>query len=71
MGFFFSEKPVRNYSDALACDVPAFVRFYRGMLSEGIYLAPSAFEALFMSLAHTESDLDRTLTAARKVLKSG
>jgi glutamate-1-semialdehyde 2,1-aminomutase len=71
MGFFFSDKPVRNYTDALATDVPAFVRFYRGMLNEGVYLAPSAFEALFMSLAHTEEDLDRTLTAARKVLKGG
>jgi len=71
MGFFFSAKPVRNYTDALASDVQAFVRFYRGMLAEGVYLAPSAFEALFMSLAHTGADLDHTLTTARKVLKRG
>lgn len=69
MGFFFSDKPVRNYTDALATDVQAFVRFFRGMLAEGVYLAPSAFEAAFMSLAHTDADLDQTLTAARKVLK--
>jgi glutamate-1-semialdehyde 2,1-aminomutase len=71
MGLFFSEKPVRDYTDALASDVQAFVRFYRGMLGEGIYLAPSAFEALFMSLAHTDADLDQTLSAARKVLRRG
>ncbi len=70
MGFFFSAKPVRNYADALASDVQAFVRFFWGMLAEGIYLAPSAFEAAFMSLAHTDADLDQTLTAARKVLKA-
>ncbi len=69
MGFFFNAKPVRNYTDALTSDVPGFVRFYRGMLAEGVYLAPSAFEALFMSLAHSDADLDHTLTAARKVLK--
>ena len=71
MGFHFNAKPVRNYTDALADDVPAFVRFFRGMLAEGVYLAPSAFEAGFMSLAHTDADIDQTLTAARKVLKKG
>jgi len=71
MGLFFSAQPVRNYTEALACDVQAFVRFFRGMLAEGVYLAPSAFEALFMSLAHTDADLDQTLSAARKVLKRG
>jgi len=69
MGFCFSATPVRNYTDALASDVQAFVRFFRGMLAEGVYLAPSAFEAGFMSLAHTDADIDQTLTAARKVLK--
>ena len=71
MGFFFNENPVRNYEDALKSDVPRFIKFYRGMLAEGIYLAPSAFEALFMSMAHSDADLDKTLSAARKVLKGG
>ena len=60
MGFFFREAPVRNYTDALACDVEAFVRFFRGMLAGGVYLAPSAFEAAFMSSAHTDADIDHT-----------
>ncbi|HUJ76603.1 MAG TPA: glutamate-1-semialdehyde 2,1-aminomutase [bacterium] len=71
LGFFFSEKPVRNYEDALACDLQRFTRFFRGMLMEGIYLAPSAFEAVFMSLAHSDADVARTLEAARKVLRQG
>jgi len=69
MGFVFRDRPVRNYGDALASDVPAFVRFFRGMLGEGIYLAPSPFESLFLSLAHSDEDLEQTLAAARKVLK--
>lgn len=68
MGMFFSEKPVRNYKDALATDTKLFTRFFRGMLDEGIYLAPSAFEALFMSAAHNSQDIARTNEAAHKVL---
>jgi glutamate-1-semialdehyde 2,1-aminomutase len=69
MGMFFSGTPVRNYRDALATDVKTFVRFFQGMLREGIYLAPSAFEALFISTAHSDADLERTVEAARRVLK--
>ncbi len=70
MGFFFSDKPVRNYTDALATDAKTFVRFFQGMLKEGIYLAPSAYEAAFLSTAHTDADVDRTIAAARTVLGS-
>ncbi len=70
MGFFFSDRPVRNYTDALATDAKTFVRFFQGMLKEGIYLAPSAYEAAFISTAHTDADVDRTIAAARKVLGS-
>ncbi len=70
MGMFFSDKPVRNYKDALATDTEIFTRFFRGMLEEGIYLAPSAFEAAFMSAAHSEEDIARTNEAAHKVLSS-
>jgi glutamate-1-semialdehyde 2,1-aminomutase len=69
MGMFFTGKPVRNYADALATDVQTFNRFFRGMLKEGIYLAPSAFEALFMSTAHSDKDVAQTVAATRRVLK--
>jgi glutamate-1-semialdehyde 2,1-aminomutase len=68
-GFFFSETPVRNYQDALNSDVERFTRFFRSMLNQGIYLAPSAFESLFVSTAHSEQDLERTARAFRKALQ--
>ncbi|MHC5727689.1 MAG: aminotransferase class III-fold pyridoxal phosphate-dependent enzyme, partial [Nostoc sp.] len=67
-GFFFNEGPVRNYEDAKKSDLSKFARFHRGMLEDGVYLAPSQFEAGFTSLAHTEADIDRTLDAARTVM---
>jgi glutamate-1-semialdehyde 2,1-aminomutase len=67
-GLFFCEGPVHNFEDAKHSDVTKFGRFHRGMLEEGIYLAPSQFEAGFTSLAHTDADIDRTLAAARMVM---
>ena len=67
-GFFFAEKPVRNYQDAAESDQDRFRKFFMGMLKEGIYLAPSAFESGFISMAHTEEDLEKTATACRKVM---
>ena len=67
-GFFFCEGPVHNFEDAKKADTVKFGKFHRGMLEEGIYLAPSQFEAGFTSLAHTDADIDRTLEAARAVL---
>ena len=67
-GLFFCEGPVHNFEDAKQSDVTKFGRFHRGMLEQGIYLAPSQFEAGFTSLAHTEADIDRTLAAARAVM---
>jgi glutamate-1-semialdehyde 2,1-aminomutase len=69
-GMFFTGGPVHNYEDAKASDLSKFSRFHRGMLEQGIYLAPSQFEAGFTSLAHTDEDIDRTLEAARAVLSS-
>ena len=67
-GFFFSEEPkITRYQQVMACDVERFKRFFHGMLDEGIYLAPSAFEAGFLSSAHSEADLDATLAAAARV----
>ncbi|TVR63236.1 MAG: glutamate-1-semialdehyde-2,1-aminomutase [Candidatus Competibacteraceae bacterium] len=66
-GFFFTTETVTTYAQAVACDIERFKRFFHGMLAEGVYLAPSAFEAGFMSAAHTEEDIDATLAAARRV----
>ena len=67
-GFFFAEKPVRNYQDAAESDQDRFRKFFMGMLKEGIYLAPSAFESGFISMAHTEENLEKTAAACRKVM---
>jgi glutamate-1-semialdehyde 2,1-aminomutase len=67
-GFFFCKGPVHNYEDAKKADVAKFGRFHRGMLEQGIYLAPSQFEAGFTSLAHTEADIDKTIAAAKIVM---
>ena len=65
-GLFFSERPVRSFADVMACDVERFKRFFHAMLAEGIYLAPSAFEAGFISAAHSAADIDATIAAARR-----
>ncbi|MEE8304151.1 MAG: aminotransferase class III-fold pyridoxal phosphate-dependent enzyme, partial [Candidatus Tectomicrobia bacterium] len=67
---FFSAKPVRNFEDASACDLPTFRRYFAHMLNAGIYLAPSQFEAGFMSAAHTEQDIDDTLRAGAAALQA-
>ncbi len=67
-GFFFCAGPVHSYDDAKKADTVKFGKFHRGMLEQGIYLAPSQFEAGFTSLAHTDADVDRTIAAARNVL---
>jgi glutamate-1-semialdehyde 2,1-aminomutase len=67
-GMFFTAGPVRNYEDAKKADVNKFARFHRGMLEQGIYLAPSQYEAGFPSLAHTEADIDKTIAIATSVL---
>jgi glutamate-1-semialdehyde 2,1-aminomutase len=66
-GIFFTETSVSTYAQAVACDVERFKAFFHGMLAEGIYLAPSAFEAGFVSSAHTDGDINQTLDAARRV----
>jgi glutamate-1-semialdehyde 2,1-aminomutase len=67
-GLFFASGPVQNYEDAKKSDTAIFALFHRGMLEHGIYLAPSQFEAGFTSLAHTDEDIEQTLTVARDVL---
>jgi glutamate-1-semialdehyde 2,1-aminomutase len=65
---FFSEKPVRNFEDATACDTEAHAHFCRALLERGVYPPPAQFEAWFVSLAHSESSVDRTLEAAAEAL---
>ncbi|MFA9501062.1 glutamate-1-semialdehyde 2,1-aminomutase [Mannheimia sp. E30BD] len=66
-GLFFTEqKAVTNFQEVMKCDAAKFNRFFHLMLEQGVYLAPSAFEAGFMSLAHTDEDIARTLEAADK-----
>ncbi|VAI74411.1 unnamed protein product [Triticum turgidum subsp. durum] len=68
-GFFFAGGPVHNFDDAKKSNTAKFGRFHRGMLEEGVYLAPSQFEAGFTSLAHTTLDIEKTVEAAEKVLR--
>jgi glutamate-1-semialdehyde 2,1-aminomutase len=62
--FFTNEGRVSNYQQATRCDIDAFKRFFHLMLQQGIYLAPSAYEAGFLSLAHSAEDLKETIAAA-------
>jgi len=65
---FFSREPVTDYAAAKKCDTLRFAEFFRGMLDRGVFLAPSQFEALFVSSAHSDADIDRTLAAVRESL---
>ena len=70
-GFFFTEeRPITRFEQVTRCDLERFKRFYHLMLDEGIYLAPSAFEAGFVSAAHTDEDIEATLTAARRCFRT-
>jgi glutamate-1-semialdehyde 2,1-aminomutase len=69
-GLFFSEQPVSSFSQVMQCDQQLFKQFFHGMLQQGVYLAPSAFEAGFVSAAHSDEDIEKTLDAADIVFKS-
>jgi len=64
-GMYFRGEPPTSYDEVMQCDVQAFNRFFHGMLARGIYFAPSAFEAGFVSSAHTTADIEETLIASR------
>jgi glutamate-1-semialdehyde 2,1-aminomutase len=68
-GLFFTPGKVETYTQATQCDVAAFNRFFHAMVKRGVYLAPSAFEAGFMSTAHSEADIAATLDAAREAFR--
>ncbi|WP_088226728.1 glutamate-1-semialdehyde 2,1-aminomutase [Desulfosporosinus sp. FKB] len=67
---FFTEGPVKDYASACTSDVERFAKYFSGMLEKGIYFAPSQFEAVFLSTAHTDADIDNTLEQARLVIKT-
>jgi glutamate-1-semialdehyde 2,1-aminomutase len=67
---FFSEGPVKDYTDARAADHERFARFFHAMLEQGVYLPPSGYEAWFLGTAHGDGEVDRTLEAAREACAS-
>ena len=69
-GWFFVDGPVLSFSDAEKSDGAKFGRWHKAMLERGVYLAPSRFEAGFMSLAHTDEDIDNTIAIANEVMKT-
>jgi glutamate-1-semialdehyde 2,1-aminomutase len=69
-GFFFRAEPVRNFSDAKASDTALFKRFFHAALERGVYLAPSPFEAAFMSAAHGDPEIDAALERLESALRA-
>ena len=68
LGFFFNDKEVKNFDDAKTCNLDRFSAFYNGLRQRGVYVAPSQFEALFVSVAHDNEHIDMTIQAAAEVL---
>jgi glutamate-1-semialdehyde 2,1-aminomutase len=69
MSCFFTNKKIQNFADVQSTDIKRFKKFFSSMLARGIYLAPSAYEAMFVSLAHSESDIEKTIDAAKDSFK--
>nr|HID59047.1 glutamate-1-semialdehyde-2,1-aminomutase [Desulfobacterales bacterium] len=70
LGLFFSQGPIDDFSDAQGSDTSTFARYFREMLKRGVYLAPSQFEAVFVSAAHTWEDIERTIECASEVFEA-
>ncbi|AVD56628.1 MULTISPECIES: glutamate-1-semialdehyde 2,1-aminomutase [Heyndrickxia] len=70
IGIFFTNEEVNNFASASTSDLDLFARYYRGMAENGIFLPPSQFEGIFLSAAHTDEDIDRTVEAAEKTFKA-
>ncbi len=68
-GFFFTGQPVSDFNSAKSCDLAMFTNYYKEMREKGVYLAPSQFEAGFVSTAHDADHIDKTINAARDVLQ--
>ena len=70
LGLYFRETPPTSYAEVMQCDREAFNRFFHAMLAQGIYLAPSAYEAGFVSSAHGPAEIEKTIAAAKKAFKN-
>jgi glutamate-1-semialdehyde 2,1-aminomutase len=70
LGLYFTDRPVNNFDDAKTSDLDRFATYYKGMLDRGVYIAPSQFEVAFVSAAHTDEDIEATLSAAAEVFKT-
>ncbi len=66
---FFTDRPVRDYASATSANVDRYAAFFRGMLKRGAYPPPSQFEAWFLSASHTAADVDKTIAAAKVVMR--
>jgi len=66
---FFTDRPVRDYASATSADTERYARFFRGLITRGVYPPPSQFEAWFLSAAHTAKDVDQTIAAARAAMR--
>ena len=66
---FFTDRPVRDYASATTANTSQYARFFRGLITRGVYPPPSQFEAWFLSAAHTEKDIDKTIAAARATMR--
>jgi glutamate-1-semialdehyde 2,1-aminomutase len=69
MSCFFTDKKIQNFADVQSTDIKRFKKFFSSMLEQDVYLAPSAYEAMFVSLAHSEGDIEKTIEAAKKSFK--
>ena len=67
---FFTDSPVCNFEDVQSTDIRQFKKFFAEMLNQGIYIAPSAYEAMFVSLAHSKKDIEKTIEASQAALKA-
>jgi glutamate-1-semialdehyde 2,1-aminomutase len=70
LGLFFTRRPVVDFATAKTSDTSVFTRYFHGLLDRGIYTAPSQFEAMFLSIAHTPQMIERTIRAARTVFRT-
>ena len=70
MTLFFNSSKVHSWDEASQCDTTAFAKYFWGMIHEGVYMPCSQFEALFVSAAHSDADIEKTIAAAKKVLTS-
>lgn len=70
VGFFFTNQPVINFETAQTSNLDYFAQYYRSMIDEGVFLPPSQFEGLFLSTAHTDEDIEKTIAAVRKAFEA-